>query len=353
MGKLAFFKYCSFLLLVATFIVAVFTFVGIFGGNVPPGGNTARAMMVYALPLLVVADFIFLVYWLARRRWHWSVIPFITLLCCIPYIGTIFQIGIQGAEDDKENGLTIASYNVAMFNRETTGFIAQDILAQMKKKKVDILCMQEYNEASGDKRNSDSYKEFFPHMAVGQGDMVIYSRYPIKKHKKISFDSNQSAMWADVDVDGKLIRVVNVHLETTGVNRTLSKAAKQKYPGGDIKSNALLKLIYGNYTSGMVVRGYQAETVTSEAQKGLKKNQSLIVCGDFNDVPYSYTYKTMLGDLTDGFKECGSGWMYTYRGKKMFRIDYIFHDDSMEGLTYYKEDFSYSDHYPVFMKLKL
>jgi endonuclease/exonuclease/phosphatase family metal-dependent hydrolase len=61
----------------------------------------------------------------------------------------------------------------------------------------------------------------------------------------------------------------------------------------------------------------------------------------------------MLGDLVDGFKECGSdGWMYTFRGKKKVRIDYIFHDESLKGLTYNREDLSYSDHYPVYMKLE-
>jgi len=35
------------------------------------------------------------------------------------------------------------------------------------------------------------------------------------------------------------------------------------------------------------------------------------------------------------------------------RIDYIFHDESMQGEKYYKEDMSYSDHNPVFMKIAL
>ena len=79
---------------------------------------------------------------------------------------------------------------------------------------------------------------------------------------------------------------------------------------------------------------------------------SNIICGDFNDVPYSFVYNMMLGDMVDGFKECGSGWMSTYRGNKNVRIDYIFHDESLKGLTYYKQELSYSDHYPVYMKLE-
>ncbi len=157
-------------------------------------------------------------------------------------------------------------------------------------------------------------------------------------------------MWCDVDVNGKRIRVFNVHLETTGFNRTLHQAAKLTNSGIKVESNSIINAIYNNYTLGMIIRAGQANTVALE-----KRDSDIptILCGDFNDVPYSYVYNTMLGDMTDGFKECGSGWMRTYRGKKSVRIDYIFHDKSMTGLTYYNTQLTYSDHYPVFMKIEI
>ena len=353
MGKLAVYKYLSFLMLITTIVASGFTFFGLFGGNVPPAGNTARAMLVYILPLLIIADAVLLVYWLIRRRWHWAAIPAITMLCCIPYIGTLFQFGSQDANADSKKGLKIATYNVALFNRETTGFIALDILAQMKKQKVDVLCMQEYNNVSGNKMNSESYSEFFPYMAKGNDDMVIYSRYPVTAHKNITFeDTNNSAMWADINADDHNVRIVNVHLETTGFSRTMHQAAKIRAKGADVESNRLLRAIYDKYTWGMMVRAGQAITIHNELLKEQVNDQSLIICGDFNDVPYSFVYNTLLGDLVDGFKECGSGRMFTYRGGKSVRIDYIFHDRSLKGLSYYKTDLSYSDHYPVFMKVE-
>ena len=240
-----------------------------------------------------------------------------------------------------------------MFGRETTGFIAQDILAEMRRQKVEVLCIQEYNEHSGDQINSDNYKEYFPHMVKGRDDMVIFSRYPITKSKTITFEwTNNSAMWADIDANGRLFRVFNVHLETTGLNRTLHKAARLEADGFQVEKSRLLSAIYGKYTLGMIIRSEQAEVVAQEIKKS---NTPVIVCGDFNDVPYSYVYNTMLGNLVDGFKECGHGWMYTYRGgqRKTVRIDYIFHDKSMTGLDYYRTDLTYSDHFPVFMKLEI
>lgn len=351
MGKLAVQKYFSFTILIITVLLMIFTFTGIFGGEVQPAGNTARAMLVYALPVLIIGNVIFLIYWLIMRRWHWALIPFITLLCCIPYIGTLYQFGSLDEDADKKPGIKIASYNVAMFSRETSGFIAQDILSEMKKQKVDIVCFQEYNDHSGDKKNSDSYKDYFPYMVVGESDMVIYSRFPIKNFKNLNFEmTNNSAMWAEIDVNGQIIRVYNAHLETTGINSTLHKAAKVEARGVEVEGNALIRAFYGNYTLGMIARSGQANVLAMDMRES---EAPIIVCGDFNDVPYSYVYNTMLGDKVDGFTECGSGFMYTFRGKKAVRIDYIFHDKGMEGLSYYKRELSYSDHYPVFMKIAL
>lgn len=351
MGKLAVRRYFLMMFLIIQIVTTIFTIVGLWGGCKPPLGNTVQAMTVYILPLLIMANVILLVYWLIRRRWIFAAIPTLTILSCIPYIGTIYQLRSLPKDMDGRYGIKIATYNVALFGRETSGFMAQDILSEMKKQKVDVLCMQEYSDICGDKRNSNSYKEYFPYMSTGNNDMVVYSKHPIRGYKNIPFEeSNNSAMWVDIDVNGKMIRVFNVHLETTGFNRTLRSAAKMEMQGLHVERNSLISAIYDNYTLGMIIRAGQAATVANE-----RRNSPVpaIVCGDFNDVPYSYVYNTMLGDMTDGFKECGSGWMRTFKGRKPVRIDYIFHDKSLNGITYYKKPLTYSDHDPVFMKIAL
>ncbi len=350
MGKLAVYKYVAAMFLVIQIIASFFTIIGLFGGDVSPIGHSARAMLVYALPLLIIANALLLIYWLVRRRWFFALIPVVTIACCIPYIGTLYQFRSLDKGSEAKEGLKIASYNVAMFGRETSGFKALDILAEIRRQKVDVLCMQEYNEFSGDKKNSESYKEFFPYMQKGRDDMVIFSRYPIKGSKTILFDdTNNSAMWADVEVNGQEYRIFNVHLQTTGISRTMHQAEKLKmYQDYDVSKSRILNAIYGNYTLGMIFRAQQAITVANEKRSSEKP---CIVCGDFNDVPYSFVYNTMLGNMVDGFKECGSGFMYTFRGAKAVRIDYIFHDKSLKGLSYYRGELTNSDHYPVFMKI--
>ena len=348
MGKLAVYKYFSFMLLIITVLMSLFTLIGLFAGNANPVHETALAMIVYIMPILIIGNAVILPFWLIRRRWHWAAIPVVTLLCCIPYIGTIYQVRLFNSDHDGKSSFKIATYNVGMFGREISGFKAEDILAEMKRQNVDIFCIQEYMEHIGDKDNSESYKTYFTSMAKGRNDMVIFSRrFPIKKSGIIDFGpTNNSGMWADIDAGGKVIRVFNVHLETTGFNRTMRKIAKMEMQGSHIEENTIISAIYGNYTRGMVVRAGQANIVAQEIRNS---PYPVIVCGDFNDVPYSYTYNTMKGDLVDGFKECGKGFMGTFRGKKKARIDYIFHDETLSGETYYTQELSYSDHNPVYM----
>ena len=118
----------------------------------------------------------------------------------------------------------------------------------------------------------------------------------------------------------------------------------------NIEDNAIISAIYGNYTLGMIVRAGQANLVAQEVRQS---QHPVVVCGDLNDVPYSYTYNTVKGNLIDGFTESGKGLMSTFRGKKKVRIDYIFHDESLTGEKYFTEELSYSDHKPVFMKIVL
>jgi endonuclease/exonuclease/phosphatase family metal-dependent hydrolase len=353
MGRLAVFKYLALMFLILQIVLSAFTFTGLYGGDVSPIGNSAKAMLVYVLPILIGANILMVFYWLIRRRWLLSLIPILTVACCIPYIGTLIQLrSSDHSAADAQRGIKVASYNVAMFNRETSGFMAQDILANMRRQKVDICCMQEYNDISGDKKNTEIYRDYFPYSQMGRDDMIIFSRYPIKASKTILFDeTNNSAMWADIDVNGRVYRVFNVHLQTTGINRTLHQADKLARLNKDISDSRVMNAIFGNYTLGMMFRAGQAVTVANEKRESVNP---CILCGDFNDVPYSFVYNTMLGNMVDGFKECGSGWMYTFRGMKSVRIDYIFHDQSLKGLTYYcDQQLTYSDHYPVYMKIAL
>jgi endonuclease/exonuclease/phosphatase family metal-dependent hydrolase len=78
----------------------------------------------------------------------------------------------------------------------------------------------------------------------------------------------------------------------------------------------------------------------------------VVVCGDFNDTPISYTYQQMRGKLLDAFMEAGAGPGNTYQGKiPSFRIDYILHSFDFKAVEFETIRINYSDHYPILAKL--
>jgi endonuclease/exonuclease/phosphatase family metal-dependent hydrolase len=79
-----------------------------------------------------------------------------------------------------------------------------------------------------------------------------------------------------------------------------------------------------------------------------------IICGDYNDVPNSYTYFRIRGDRRDAFVEKEGGLGRTFSNiAPTLRIDYIMADKQFEVLQYKRKLLPYSDHYPVIADLRL
>ena len=74
----------------------------------------------------------------------------------------------------------------------------------------------------------------------------------------------------------------------------------------------------------------------------------MIFCGDVDDVPNSYAYFTIKGNLDDAFIRRGRGLGRTFRFiSPTLRIDYIFADKQLKTKQYTKLDVPFSDHYPL------
>jgi endonuclease/exonuclease/phosphatase family metal-dependent hydrolase len=99
------------------------------------------------------------------------------------------------------------------------------------------------------------------------------------------------------------------------------------------------------------IRGSQAETVRDELNNCPYPS---VVCGDFNDVPNSYTYFQIRGNRQDAFLKKGAGIGRTYASiSPTLRIDYILAAPQFSVLQCKKIEVSYSDHYPVIADLVL
>lgn len=371
MGKRAVIVYAKLLTVIATVIVVMLTFYGLVGGNRSPIGHTFHACSVVLLPVFIVLDIVALFYWAVIRRRLWALLPLLPLPFCWNYINTYFRFG-SADTSLHTNVLTVGTYNVRSFSSEASGFIAQDVMTTLNRENCDVVCLQEYrDDIPGDNSNVRArVRNLYEYSVLGDGDMAIFSRYPIRDHREFKFEySNNGWQWADIEVSEKLtVRVFNVHMETTGINSALYQLAKEDANididdvpmdpdavdterhtlGSRVNNDRIYRMLLGNYAFGLSVRSGQAISIANEKQQS---PHPMILAGDFNDVPYSFTYKTLLGDLVDGFTTGGHGFGSTYRGVRgFFRIDYVFAAKQFPCFEYHTVNLTYSDHNPVVAK---
>ena len=94
------------------------------------------------------------------------------------------------------------------------------------------------------------------------------------------------------------------------------------------------------------VRAQQAAMVRTVIDNS---GDNVIVCGDFNDVPASYSYWTVRGnDLRDAYVDAARTPFYTYnRNRFLFHIDHTFYKGALKAVECRRDRVGWSDHYPV------
>ena len=90
------------------------------------------------------------------------------------------------------------------------------------------------------------------------------------------------------------------------------------------------------------------------AEKVHESPYPVILCGDFNDTPVSYTYHKLSRKLNDAFIGSGIGMGTTFRGNFPYvRIDYMLYSNDFKAYRYQTGKINWSDHYPVMARFKL
>lgn len=324
-----------------------------------PENSPLPAFSGLLMPLILLLNLLILLYWIFSRK-VLAFIPAAALLLNFGYLLSIFQLSLfsPATKADQET-VKIVTYNVGKFRSSGHRPTQQAIASYLQATRADIVCFQEYRDYPGLTADSLSRLLGLPYRFVqylpGSEDRgsAIFSKYPFLSTGRLPFEVKENdAIWADIPIGDRTIRIVSCHLQTTNFNRKRREWNDSALTDKGIpEAKAALRDIGGELKENFRLRAVQANIVRRFADTS---SYPIVICGDFNDTPASYTYHKIKGPLKDSFRSCGNGYAYTFRGlHRLLRIDYILYSPSLLCTAYRSPSFEWSDHNPVMTELIL
>jgi endonuclease/exonuclease/phosphatase family metal-dependent hydrolase len=235
----------------------------------------------------------------------------------------------------------------------------------LKQQNADILCLQEFHTAAKDdyydnisyiQRHLNYPYYYFSFDEDGSKlyySSIIFSKFPmfdtgIVVYPKPSLP--EALLHADVKLNDDTIRIFTSHLQSVQFHkRDYQRINNIRNYEDSLVSNS--KTIFDKVRKSITNRSLQVGIIKEQLKQS---PHPVIFCGDFNDVPNSYTYFAIRGNMLDAFLEKGAGIGRTFSAlSPTLRIDYILASKQFSILQFNRVEKIYSDHYMLVTDLKL
>jgi len=320
-------------------------------------------------PYLLVVVILFMLWWLFARR-KYALISAIALLFSYKGISVFFAFHPAENFDYKKQpgSIRIASWNVARFiemkrNNNKGSQTRLKMMELIARQDADIFCMQEFFHSNDSAwypnlvyiQSHFNYPYYY-YSHDNDGDnhyigSIIFSRYPIIDSGMVRYPRPslpEALMHADIKVNDDTIRVYTTHLQSLQFKKSdYDRIDRIKDAEGEMVSDS--KTIFSKLKTGMTYRKIQSDIVKQVLGDS---PYPFVFCADLNDVPNSYTYFTVRGNLQDAFLKKGFGIGRTFSGlAPTLRIDYILADKNFRIEQFNRIVKNYSDHYLIMADL--
>jgi len=332
-------------------VISLIIFASIF---ITPQFFWLTGVLSLLIPLVIIMHLAFLVYFVIKpsnKIWY-----SITVLA----VGLLFlsrTISLHGPIEG-EGSLSVLSYNVRVFNvysHLNKNFeISKSTIQWTINRDDDVLCLQEfYYEPNSEIFNTlEILSKDYPHFhfqpkatnQIGaQFGMAIFSKHPIidQGSLDITRHSMNDILFTDLNLGSDTVRIYNVHLESMSIDENqLTNSNSENFSQN-------LGELFSQLRYGFSQRAAQIDKLCDHIQGS---PYPVILTGDLNDVPYSYSYQKLKKYLHSSFENAGKGFGFTFNGKLFFlRIDNQFYSEDLEIKKFQTlRKVKYTDHFPIY-----
>ena len=362
-------KNIRFLFISVNIITIIFLLLSCLAPLLNAGRHTFIALLGLIFPLLFLMVLCFLIYWLFRRS-KWFLLSVVALLLSYQQVSVVFSFGFNKTfkADKQPTTLRVFTWNLSAWGVTAKGNYKNstaEMVDLIKNTNADVLCLEEFLYY-----NDEQYQDTIIPALKSMGYQYVYfakkdytgvffkelrltgteimSKYPIINAQKFIYNEEtvtEPLLYADIKLNDRTIRFFTTHLESVRFGDNDYEALH------NFKNPIKINIQESRAAGGKLKIAYRKRAVQADFlhNKIMESPYPVIACGDFNDVPSSYTYFIIRGNLQDAFLKKGAGFGRTFRFiSPTLRIDYILADKKFNVVQYHVfNNVLYSDHYPV------
>lgn len=348
----------------ATILISLVFTMTAYSGKISPLDDAKAALIGMCFPLGLFATIACAIIWLVLRNWRIALIPCAAMVICSHSIFTYSPMNITSeAIEPTDKTFTLLTYNVMNFT-DLDGKKHEEnrTLKYILDANADVVCVQEGSidvpitryKVLGEliTKMQSKYRYIYDR----PNDLIILSKYPFTTiADSITTNAPEKSIAYTLNIQGRELTLINVHLESIGLTesdktlyRSLTNLERMNSMNDvrNVKHTLLSKLAHA----------FKERAVQAQDLRKFIDNQgrNVILCGDFNDMPDSYAYRTIKGeDMRDAYADCAFGPTITYHVNRFFfKIDQVMYRGDFHAVRIERARVESSDHYPLLTTFK-
>ena len=292
-------------------IFLLFSTVSYLSVLVPPLVFWPAVFLCFVVPVFFVLNACLFILFVIRWR-KLILFPFLGMIGGLPFL--MITIAQNSNDTREQSDFSVLSFNAKLFRKQNTyGEFSMEMIKWVVEDTSAIKCIQEY---STDNRwepldvthqmAERGYQSFALQSKKKDNDhnpgLAIFTKFKLLNSGVVWEDPNtlNGAIFVDVIVRGDTLRVYNVHLGSMALRMYQLREPENYFHK--------LRTMIAKLRDGAGRRSMQIDSIIEHTKSS---PYPYLICGDFNEIPYSYNYFKLRSKFANSFEKAGRGFGFS------------------------------------------